>query len=171
MSNRYDDFEFPEYIKKHPMFKSIKTSFMRLPDYVKDLAVAGNNIQYSGKYRRLQMDLPEEELEAIANLCMGKEKPGHYFASITSKANLERTLIYVRRILARSVEVIQHVAKKIGNTTKSYLTYVADKIAEGKYSMANVVNMVEIAEKKSAPDRYLIGILKKGYVPFKPKSA
>ena len=161
--SKYDSFIFPEHIQAHPMFKSIRTSFMRLPDYVKDLLVAGNNIQYAGKFRRLQMDTTEEELRAIANLCRGKEKPGHYFASITSKANRERTLIYVRRLLARSVEAMAYVAKKITGATKSFMNYVGDKIAEGKYPMNQVVNMVEIACSKKQPDRYLIGILKKGY--------
>lgn len=43
---------------------------------------------------------------------------------------------------------------------------MADKISDGKYSMKNVVDMVDIALKKKQPDRYLIGILKKGYVPY-----
>ena len=163
--SKYDNFKFPEGISK-----SNQTSFNRLPDFVKDLVVAGNNYNYAGMSRRAMLITTEEELEAMANLCRGKDKPGNYWASLISKANFEKTLVYVRRILARSVEAIAYVARKINNRTKSYLNYVADKIAEGKYSMANVVNMVEIAEKKSAPDRYLIGILKKGYVHFKPKT-
>ena len=142
---------------------------MRLPDYIKELLIDGNNIQYAGKFRRIQMDTTEEELQAIANLCRGKDRPGHYLASITSKKNIERTLTHVRRLLKRSVEAMSYVARKIGNRTKSFMNYIGDKIAEGKYPMNQVVNMVEVSMSKKQPDRYLIGILKKGYENAAPQ--
>lgn len=91
------------------------------------------------------------------------EKPAHYFMSLLSKANIERTLTYVRRLLKRSVEAMSYVARKIGNRSKSFMNYIGDKIAEGRYPMNQVVDMVETASTKSQPDRYLIGILRKGY--------
>lgn len=164
-----ENYQFPEHIQSHPLFKSIRTSFMRLPDYIKVLLIDGNNIQYAGKFRRIQMDTTEEELQAIANLCRGKDKPGHYLASITSKKNIERTLTHVRRLLKRSVEAMSYVARKMGNTTKKYLNYVGDKLAEGNYPMNKVVSMVEISLAKKQPDRYLIGILRKGYEHAAPQ--
>lgn len=126
--------------------------------------------QYLPRVRSAQNQCTPEEWDMICEIAERSKNPQHYFMSMISKAKFSGTLDYAKRLLARSVEAIAYVARKINNRTKSYLNYVADKIAEGKYSMANVVNMVEIAEKKSAPDRYLIGILKKGYVPFKPKT-
>ena len=102
----------------------------------------------------------------ICEIAEHGKNPPHYFMSIISKANIDGTLQYARRLLKRSIEAISYVARKIGNITRPYLNYIGDKIAEGHYSMAQVVNMVEIAERKHAPDRYLVGILKKGYTPY-----
>ncbi len=109
------------------------------------------------------------EFEAAVEIAYRAEKPAFYFMSMMSKKNFERTLTYVRRLLARSVEAMAYVAKKITGATKSFMNYVGDKIAEGKYPMNQVVNMVEIACSKKQPDRYLIGILKKGYEHAAPK--
>lgn len=169
METKYKDFEFPDWVKERGNFKSIKTCFERVTEGARDLIVDSEAYTYAGKYRRIQLDTTAEEFDTIVKLCEGKDKPGRYFATITSKANLEKTLLYVRRLLARSVEAISFVTKKIKNTTKGYINFVADKIAEGKYSMANVVAMVEYASTKKQPDRYLIGILKKGFVPYSAK--
>lgn len=122
-----------------------------------------NNSQYLPMIRSRQKMMEPEEFQAAIESAKRADNPGNYFMSMMSKKNFERTLIYIRRILKRSVEAIAYVARKIGNKTKSYLNYVGDKIAEGKYSMSNVVRMVELAERKKSPDRYLIGILKKGF--------
>ena len=122
-----------------------------------------NNSQYLPMIRSRQKMMEPEEFQAAIELAKRADNPGNYFMSMMSKKNFERTIIYIRRILKRSVEAIAYVARKIGNRTKSYLNYVGDKIAEGKYSMSNVVRMVELAERKKSPDRYLIGILKKGF--------
>ena len=102
----------------------------------------------------------------ICQIAERAEKPQHYFMAIIAKDKFERTLNYAQRLLKRSVEAISYVAKKIGNCTKSYINFIADKIAEGRYPMAQVVRMVEIASSKKQPDRYLIGILKKGFTPY-----
>jgi len=119
--------------------------------------------------RAVQKQVTPEEFAGIVELAHQADKPAHYWAKIIAKDRLEATLKYVRRLLKRSVEAMSYVARKIGNTTKTYLNYIGDKIAEGKYPMNQVVNMVEISMAKKQPDRYLIGILKKGYENAAPK--
>ncbi len=128
-----------------------------------------NNSQYLPMIRARQKAMEPAEFEAAVEIAYRAEKPAFYFMSMMSKKNFERTLTYVRRLLARSVEAMAYVAKKITGATKSFMNYVGDKIAEGKYPMNQVVNMVEIACSKKQPDRYLIGILKKGYEHAAPK--
>ena len=147
----------------------IKTMRERIGSRADNLVNEGAR-QYLPRVRSAQNQCTSEEWDMICEIAERSNNPQHYFMSIIAKDKFKGTLDYAKRLLARSVEAISYIAGKINNKTKSYINYVADKIAEGKYSMANVVNMVEIAEKKSAPDRYLIGILKKGYVPFKPKT-
>lgn len=113
--------------------------------------------------RARQKAMEPAEFEAAIEIALRADNPGNYFMSMMSKKNFERTLSYIKRVLARSVEAMSYVARKIGNTTKAYMNFIGDKIAEGKYSMSHVVHMVEIASQKKQPDRYLIGILKKGY--------
>lgn len=122
-----------------------------------------NNSQYLPMVRARQKAMDPEEFAAAVEIAYRADKPANYFMSMLSKANFERTLVYVRRILKRSVEAMAYVARKIGNTSKTFMNYIGDKIAEGRYPMNQVVNMVELANRKKQPDRYLIGILKKGY--------
>lgn len=143
-----------------------KTMRERLGDRASALV---NNSQYLPMIRARQKAMEPEEFEAAVEIAYRAEKPSNYFMSMMSKSNFERTLLYVRRILKRSVEAMSYVARKISNRTKSFMNYVGDKIAEGKYPMNQVVNMVEIACSKKQPDRYLIGILKKGYEHAAPK--
>lgn len=127
------------------------------------------NSQYLPMIRARQKAMEPEEFQAAVEIAYRAEKPGNYFMSMMSKVNFERTLVYVRRILKRSVEAMAYVARKITNRTKTFLNFVGDKIAEGKYPMNQVVNMVEISCSKKQPDRYLIGILKKGYQHAAPQ--
>jgi hypothetical protein len=143
-----------------------KTMRERLGDRASSLV---NNTQYLPMIRARQKAMEPEEFAAAVEIAHRAEKPSHYFMSMMSKKNFERTLQYVRRILKRSVEAMSYVARKINNRTKSFMNYIGDKIAEGKYPMSQVVNMVEISCSKKQPDRYLIGILKKGYENAAPK--
>lgn len=128
-----------------------------------------NNRAYLPRVRKVQNMIEAEEFDAIISMAEhAKDNPAHYFMKIISIERLESTLLHVRRLLKRSVEAMAYVARKINNRTRSYLNFVGDKIAEGKYSMAHVVRMVELAERKKQPDRYLIGILKKGFVNEQP---
>lgn len=137
-----------------------KTMRERLGDRASALV---NNSQYLPMIRARQKAMEPEEFEAAVEIAYRADKPAFYFMSMMSKANFDRTLTYVRRILKRSVEAMAYVARKINNRTKSFMNFVGDKIAEGKYPMNQVVRMVEISCSKKQPDRYLIGILKKGY--------
>ncbi len=137
-----------------------KTMRERLGDRASGLV---NNSQYLPMIRARQKAMEPEEFEAAVEIAYRADKPAFYFMKIMSKENFERTLIHVRRILKRSVEAMAYVARKIGNRSKTFMNYIGDKIAEGKYPMNQVVNMVELASRKKQPDRYLIGILKKGY--------
>lgn len=119
--------------------------------------------------RAVQKQVEPEEFNAIVEVAHQADNPPHYWAKMIAKDRLEATLKYVRRLLKRSVEAMSYVARKIGNTTKRYLNYIGDKIAEGNYPMNQVVNMVELANSKKQPDRYLIGILRKGYEHAAPK--
>lgn len=119
--------------------------------------------------RAVQKQVEPEEFAAIVEMAHHADKPAHYWAKIIAKDRLESTIKYVRRLLKRSVEAMSYVARKIGNTTKKYLNYIGDKIAEGNYPMNQVVNMVELASQKKQPDRYLIGILRKGYEHAAPQ--
>ena len=119
--------------------------------------------------RAVQKMCEPEEFEAIVEMAERAEKPTHSWAKIIAKDRIESTLKYVRRLLQRSIEAMAYVARKINNRTKSFMNYIGDKIAEGKYPMNQVVNMVELALNKKQPDRYLIGILRKGYENAKPQ--
>ena len=119
--------------------------------------------------RAVQKQVEPEEFAAIVEMAHHADKPAHYWAKIIAKDRLESTLKYVRRMLKRSVEAMSYVARKMGNTTKKFLNYVGDKIAEGNYPMNKVVSMVEISLAKKQPDRYLIGILRKGYEHAAPQ--
>lgn len=125
--------------------------------------------QWLPRARAVQNQVTPEEFEAIVEIAHKAEKPSHYWAKIIAKDRLDSTLKYVRRILKRSVEAMAYVSRKLNNTSKSFMNYIGDKIADGKYSMSNVVHMVELSLNKTQPDRYLIGILKKGYVYEQPK--
>ena len=127
------------------------------------------NDSWLPRARAVQKQVTPEEFAGIVELAHQADKPAHYWAKIIAKDRLESTLKYVRRLLKRSVEAMSYVARKIGNTTKTYLNYIGDKIAEGKYPMNQVVNMVELAAAKKQPDRYLIGILRRGYEHAAPQ--
>lgn len=119
--------------------------------------------------RAVQKQIEPAEFAAIVDMAHNADKPTHYWARIIAKDRLDSTLKYVRRMLKRSIEAMSYVARKMGNTTKKYLNYVGDKLAEGNYPMNKVVSMVEISLAKKQPDRYLIGILRKGYEHAAPK--
>jgi len=123
-----------------------------------------NNDSYLPRARRVQMDVTSEEFDAICRLARQADNPQHYFMRLIAKDRLESTLKHVRRLLNRSVEVIRYVAKNIRNTNSRWLGWVADMVADANYSMADVVNMVDLSINKKHPDRYLVGILKRGYV-------
>lgn len=128
-----------------------------------------NNNQYLPMVRNRHKQCTDEEWIAICEYAEHAKNPAHYFMFILAKDRFENTLKYVRRILKRSVEAMSYVARKIGNTSKTFMNYIGDKIAEGKYPMNQVVNMVEVSMGKKQPDRYLIGILKKGYENAAPQ--
>lgn len=123
-----------------------------------------NNGAYLPRVRAVQNQCTQEEFDMVCEIAEHAENPQHYFMRIISKDRFDSTIKYARRLLKRSIEAISYVARKISNCTKSYLNFIGDKIADGHYSMAQVVNMVEIAGRKQAPDRYLIGILKNGFI-------
>lgn len=143
-----------------------KTMRERLGTRASELVV---NDSYLPRARAVQKQVEPEEFNAMVELAHKADKPAHYWAKIIAKDRLESTLKYVRRLLKRSVEAMSYVARKIGNRTSKFLNYVGDKLAEGKYPMNQVVNMVELASNKKQPDRYLIGILKKGYEHAQPQ--
>lgn len=123
------------------------------------------------RVRAVQKKVTEEEWNEMVNLAKKADKPANYFKKMISVARLEDTLKYVRKLLNRSVEVMTYVADKVKGGSIKLANYVADKVAEARYSMFDVTRMVELANKKDYPDRYLIGILKKGYVEYKPKTS
>ena len=122
-----------------------------------------NNDNYLPRARRVQMDCTAEEFAAICKLAEQADNPQHYFMKIISKAQIERTLDYVRRILKRPIQAMLYLRQRIQGTSKQWLDFVADKIVAGHYSMSEVVQMIELAQRKRQPDRYLVGILKKGF--------
>lgn len=122
-----------------------------------------NNDNYLPRARRVQMDCTAEEFSAICKLAEQADNPQHYFMKIISKAQIERTLDYVRRILKRPLQTMVYLKRRIQGASKQWLEFVTDKIVAGHYCMADLAQMVEIAQRKRQPDRYLVGILKKGF--------
>lgn len=122
-----------------------------------------NNDNYLPRARRVQMDCTAEEFSAICKLAQEADNPQHYFMKIISKAQIERTLDYVRRILKRPLQAMVYLKRQIQGASKQWLEFVTDKIVADHYSMAELVQMIELAQRKRQPDRYLIGILKKGF--------
>lgn len=116
------------------------------------------------------MDTTAEEFEGICQLARQASNPQHYFMKIIAKDTISRTLSYVRRVLKRSVEAITYISQKLRNKSRSWIEFVADKIANGHYSMADVADMVRISQGKQHPDRYLVGILKNGYTPWEARN-
>ena len=123
-----------------------------------------DNDNYLPRARRVQMDCTKDEFDAICKLARRADNPQHYFMRSIAKDRIESTISYVRRILSRSVSAITYITKRLQAKSSSWIGYVADMIAKGGYSMADVVNMVDLSINKKYPDRYLVGILKKGYV-------
>lgn len=144
-----------------------KTMRQRIGDKASRLVT---NSQYLPRVRRVQNETTPEEFDAIVELANLADKPSNYFMSLISLKNIDRTQTYVRRLLKRSVEAMAYVARKIGNTSKKFMNYIGDQIAQGKYSMSQVVRMVELSEHKRQPDRYFIGILKKGLQEYEVRS-
>ena len=122
-----------------------------------------NNDNYLPRARRVQMDCTSDEFEGICRLAENADNPQHYFMKLISKSALERTLDYVRRILKRPVQAMVYLKRQIQGASKQWLEFVADKLVAGHYCMADLVQMVEIAQRRRQPDRYLIGILKNGF--------
>lgn len=122
-----------------------------------------DNDSYLPRARRVQMDCTKDEFDAICKLARRADNPQHYFMRSIAKDRIESTIGYVRRILSRSVSVITYITKRLQSKSSSWITYVADMITKGGYSMSDVVNMVDLSINKKHPDRYLVGILKKGY--------
>lgn len=123
------------------------------------------NDQYLPRYRRVQNLVTPEEFDAMAELAERAEKPDRYFAAITSVKNFNRTLAYVKKIIARPVQALYYVQRRLGVSSRQSLAYIGDKLVEGAYSMASVVRMIELAEGKKDPGRYFIAILRRGYDP------
>lgn len=122
-----------------------------------------NNDNYLPRARRVQMDCTAEEFEGICRLAREADNPQHYFMKIISKAQIERTLDYVRRILKRPIQAMVYLKREIKSNSKQWYEWVADQLTAGHYSMADLVAMCELSLRKRNPDRYLIGILKKGF--------
>ena len=122
-----------------------------------------DNDNYLPRARRVQMDCTKDEFDAICKLARRADNPQHYFMRSIAKDRIESTISYVRRILSRSVSAITYITKRLQSKSSSWIAYVADMITKGGYSMSDVVNMVDLPINKKDRDRYLVGILKKGY--------
>jgi len=122
-----------------------------------------NNDQYLPRARRVQMDCTAEEFEGICNLAKQANNPQHYFMKLISKGQIERTLDYVRRIFKRSLSAMLYLKREIKSNSKQWYEWVADQLTAGHYSMSDLVAMCNVASRKRNPDRYLVGILKKGF--------
>lgn len=122
-----------------------------------------NNDQYLPMVRNRQLGMTDEEFAKVVEIAEKAEKPTNYFMALLSKKNLERTLEHIRKLLKRSTEVMMYVSTKFAEKPMWFINYVADRVAESRYSMANVTRMMEISFKKNNPDKYLIGILKRGF--------
>lgn len=122
-----------------------------------------NNDNYLPRARRVQMDCTAEEFSAICKLAQEADNPQHYFMKIISKAQIERTLDYVRRILKRPINAMLYLKREIKSNSKQWYEWVADQLTAGHYSMSDLVAMCSLALRKRNPDRYLVGILKKGF--------
>ena len=135
--------------------KRIKTMRNRLGDASELI----DNDNYLPRARRVQMDCTKDEFDAICKLARRADNPQHYFMRSIAKDRIESTISYVRRILSRSVSAITYITKRLHSKSSNWIAYVADMITKGGYSMADVVNMVDLSVNKLLEDFNTFGLM------------
>lgn len=109
-----------------------------------------DNDQYLPRARRVQMDTTADEFAKIIELANKADNPQHYFLSIISKKNIDRTLKYVRRILSGAVKAV----KRAVNAFKSSYNrnYNAHYTGEIKQERRAYDGRPEILDRKQNDD-------------------
>ena len=144
-----------------------------LPEFVKMFSPEDlNNYGMYIRVRSIQMKgevcgtkLSMEDMHDILALCARDtvKNKNAYLGIMLSKFRIEATLRSLRsRKKISTDERIYAVAKYVRGITKWQLQTIWGYI-EGKYSMADIVDMCELCNHKEKPGAYMIGILKRGY--------
>lgn len=154
MANRIKE-DFPEFLEMFPPTDENDGLYRRV-----------RHIQKNGDCCGVEMT--KDELRAVLALCQGETviDKYNYLCKCLGRFRIEQTLESIRaKREMRTSEIVRAFAKYIVGITAWQLR-TAFGLARGKYSMNDVVCMCEIAAKKEKPASYLIGILRRGYVPY-----
>lgn len=129
--------------------------------------------QSEGLYRRIRhiqihheccgIAMTIDQLKQIIALASSKSvsKPLNYLCVVLDKVHVEKTLENVLKG-SRIDERVKNMMHYVKLESQWQIKYLSDLIC-GRYSMDDLMTACEIAMKKRYPDRYLIGIFKKGY--------
>jgi hypothetical protein len=78
-----------------------------------------DNKAYYPKFRKLVREYPRE-IMALVELAHTKDRPSHWFARVTAKANWERTLKFLNELF-KVRELAVRVAKKLKTAVTSFI--------------------------------------------------
>ena len=84
-----------------------------------------NNDQYLPRARAVQMSLNSAEWETLVKMARRADNPAHYFMKLISKANFERTMEAVHKLMNKLIDIAAIAAKKVQKAVK-----FAAKVAE-----------------------------------------
>jgi hypothetical protein len=111
------------------------TSSIELPAEVDALI---DNKAYYPKFRKLMREHKREVL-ALVEIAATKERPSHWFAKATAKANWDRTLVFLAKLF-KVQEIAARVAGKLGGEVTRF-------IYKQIWSGANVERWADIAKE------------------------
>ena len=116
------------------------------------------HIQKTGECCGFPMTM--EQLKEIIALASRESvhKPLHFLCRVLDRLHVERTLKTVSNRLCLD-ERIKNVGHYIKFEAEWQVKYLSDLIS-GKYSMDDIMTAVEIAMRKSHPDRYLLAMFR-----------
>lgn len=139
--------DLPEFVELIPPTEVSEGMYRRI-----------RHIQKTGECCGFPMTM--EQLKEIIALASRESvhKPLHFLCRVLDRLHVERTLKTVSNRLCLD-ERIKNVGHYIKFEAEWQVKYLSDLIS-GKYSMDDIMTAVEIAMRKSHPDRYLLAMFR-----------
>lgn len=120
---------------------------LELPEEIKELI---DNPNYERKFKFLAREWGMKLLLIAVEISKGKEKPSHYFARMTAKANREGTRSWLMKLRDKRERLAQRL-EKLGADLK-YLPYAMR--AETQLGIKRLEELFRMALKAEAPAHY-----------------